>query len=81
MSTVYFPVSKYNSTNIYMKENSNTDCVVNVKSVAISNELGLQIYSNFGQNIESESLTGRSKRIKAKYISVLKEIQLFHYAS
>ena len=49
MSTVYFPVSKYNLKKSYMKENSNTDCVVNVKSVEISNELGqclpgLQIY-------------------------------------
>ena len=44
-----------------MKENSNTDCVVNVKSIEISNELGqclpgLQIYPNFAQNGESESL-------------------------
>ena len=33
MSTVYFPVSKHHLTNIYMKENSNTDCGVNVESV------------------------------------------------
>ena len=51
-----------------MNESSNTDCVVNVKSVEISNELGqslpgLQIDPNFAQNSESESLTGRSKRI------------------
>ena len=39
LSSVYFPVSKYHLTNIYMKENSNTYCVVNVKSVEISNEL------------------------------------------
>ena len=57
-----------NLTNIYMNESSNTDCVVNVKSVEISNELGqslpgLQIDPNFTQNSESESLTGRSKRI------------------
>ena len=39
MPTVYFPVSKYHLTNIYMKENSNTDYVVNTKSVEISNEL------------------------------------------
>ena len=57
-----------NLTNIYMNESSNTDCVVNVKSVEISNELGqslpgLQIDPNFAQNSESESLTGRSKRI------------------
>ena len=45
MSSVYFPVSKYHFTNIYMKENSNTDCVVNVKSVGISNELG-QVYQD-----------------------------------
>ena len=53
MSTVYFPVSKYHLTNINMKESSNTDCVVNKKSVEISNELGQsllgkQFYSNFG---------------------------------
>ena len=71
MSTVYFPVSKYHLTNIYKKENSNTDCFVNVKSVEISNELGqrlpgLQIYPNFAENSESESLTGRSKRISSK---------------
>ena len=68
MSTVYFPVSKYHLTNIYKSQNSNIDCVVNVKSVEISNELGqslpgLQIYPNFAQNSESESLAGRSKRI------------------
>ena len=37
MSTVYFPMSKYHLTNINMKEISNTDCVVNKKSVEISN--------------------------------------------
>ena len=51
-----------------MSESWNTDCVVNVKSVEISIELGqslpgLQIYPNFAQNSESASLTGRSKRI------------------
>ena len=71
MSTSYFPVSKYHLTNVYMKENSNTDCVVNVKSVEISNELGqslprFQIYPNFAQNSESESLLGRYKRISSK---------------
>ena len=30
----------YHLTNIYTKENSYTDCVVNEKSVEISNELG-----------------------------------------
>ena len=40
MSTIFFPVSKYHLTNIYMKENLNTNCFVNVKSVEISNELG-----------------------------------------
>ena len=40
MSTVYFTVSGYYLTNINMKESSNTDCVVNKKSVEISNELG-----------------------------------------
>ena len=71
MSSVYFPVSKYHLTNIYMKENSNTDCAVNLKSVEISNKLGqslqqFQIYPNFTQNSESESLAGRSKRISSK---------------
>ena len=71
ISTRYFPVSKYHLTNIFTKENSNTDCVVNVKSVEISNELGqslpgLQIYPNFAQNSESESLPGRFKRISSK---------------
>ena len=71
MSTVYFPVSKYHLTNINMKESSNTDCVVNKKSVEISNELGQsllgkQFYSSFGQNSESESFAGRSKRISSK---------------
>ena len=54
-----------------MKQNSNTDCVVNVKSVGISNELfqsllGLQIYPDFTQNIETGSLTGRSIRVSLK---------------
>ena len=40
MSTVYFPVSKYHLTNINMNKSSNTDYVVNKKSVEISNELG-----------------------------------------
>ena len=71
MSNVYFPVSKYHWTNIYMKENSNNDCVVNVKSDEISNELGqslpgLHIYPNFAQNNESESLAKRSKRISSQ---------------
>ena len=71
MSNVYFPVSKYHLTNIYMKENSNTDCVVNVKSDEISNGLGqrlpgLHIYPNFAQNSESESFVKRSKRISSK---------------
>ena len=71
MSTVYFPVSKYHLININMKESSNTDCVVNKKSFEISNELGqsllgVQIYPNFGQNSESESFAGRSKRISSK---------------
>ena len=64
-------MSKYHLTNINMKESSNTDCVVNKKSVEISNELGQsllgkQIYPNFGQNSESESFAGRSKRISSK---------------
>ena len=53
-----------------MKENSNTDRVVNVKSVEASDELckslpGLQIYPNFAQNSEWEFLTERPKRIVA----------------
>ena len=65
--------------NIYTKENSNTDCVVNVKSVKISNELGqslpgLQIYPNFAKNSESESLAGISKRISNKvYFNVIRQ--------
>ena len=71
MSTVYFPASKYHLTNIYMKEISNKNCVVNVKRVEISNELsqsspGVQIYPNLSQNSEFESLAGRSKRISSK---------------
>ena len=71
ISTVYFSMSKYHLTNMNMKESSNTDCVVNKKSVEISNELGqsllgVQIYPNFGQNSESESFAGRSKRISSK---------------
>ena len=55
MSTVYFPVSHYHLTNIYMKENSNTDCVLNMKSAEKSqNSSGLQIYPNFDQNSKSE---------------------------
>ena len=70
MSNVYFPVSKYHWTNIYMKENSNADYVVNVKIVEISNKLGqslpeLQIFPNYAENSESESLGGRSKRISS----------------
>ena len=66
--TVYCTVSGYYLTNINMKESSNSDCVVNKESVEISNELGqslqgVQIYPNYGQNSESESLTGRFKRI------------------
>ena len=71
MSTVYFPMSKYHLTNINKKESSNTDCVVNKKSVEISNQqgqslLGVQIYPNLGQNSESESFAGRYKRISSK---------------
>ena len=39
-STVYLPVSKYHLTNIYMKENSKTDFIMNVRNVEINNELG-----------------------------------------
>ena len=39
ISTFYSLVSKYNLANIYMKENLNTDFVVNVKSFKISNKL------------------------------------------
>ena len=49
-----------------MNEKSNTDCVMNLKRDEISNELdqnlsGLQIYPNFDQNSESESLAERKK--------------------
>ena len=40
ISTVYLPVSKIHLTDNYMKENSNKDCVVNVKNAEISDELG-----------------------------------------
>ena len=47
-----------------MNKNLNTDCVIKVIIDEISNELdqdlsGLQIYPNFAQNCESESLAGR----------------------
>ena len=79
MSTVYFPVSVYHLINIYVKENSNTACIVNVKSVEINNALGQslpgsQIYPNFAQNSESESPTERSKRISSKvHFNVIKD--------
>ena len=64
MSTVYFPASKYHLTNIFMKENSNTDCVVNMKSAEKSENLSaLQVYPNFSQNKKSESLAERFKII------------------
>ena len=40
MSIVFFPMSKILLTNNYMKENSDKDCVVNVKNVEISDALG-----------------------------------------
>ena len=78
MPSVYFLALKHHLTNIYMKENAlrkiymkNTDFIVNVKRVEIINKLrqsspGLQIYPNFAENIESEFLTRRSKRISSK---------------
>ena len=71
MPTVYFPVLRYHLTNFYIKENSNTDSVVNVKSYEISNELGQnisgsQIYLNFAQNSESAFLAERSRRVSGK---------------
>ena len=39
MSTVYFPVSKYRLTNTFLKESSNTYCIVNVKMVQVGNKL------------------------------------------
>ena len=50
ISTVYVAVSKYHFTNIYIKESSNTDCVLKEK-IKISNQLGqslsgVQIYPN-----------------------------------
>ena len=82
MSTVYVPVSKYNLTNIYMKENSNTDSVANMKSDEISHELGqslsiLQIYPNFAQKSESESVAERSKRISRKVdFNVVRDVNI-----
>ena len=69
ISTVFFPVSKYHLTIIYIKENS--DSVVNVKSDGIGNELcqnssGLQIYPNFAQNSESESVAENLKELVEK---------------
>ena len=69
---MYFPVSKYHLTNIYMKEDLNNHSVVNVKNdEKISNKLGqnlsgLQICPNFGQNNESESIAETFKRISRK---------------
>ena len=40
MFAVNFTVSNIHLTDNYMKENSNKDCVVNVKNVEISDELG-----------------------------------------
>ena len=69
MPAVYFSVSKFYLTSIFMKEISNTGTFVNVESDGISNELrqnlSKQIYPNFAQNTESES------------ISMLQEIQIF----
>ena len=48
-----------------MKENSDTNCFVNVKNFEISNELGKHV-PEFAQNSESESVTGRFKRISSK---------------
>ena len=67
MFTMYSHVSKHHSSDIYMKENSNTDCDVNVKNFDIRNDLGqnvsgLQIFLNFAQNSESESHTQRSRK-------------------
>ena len=44
MPTVYFPVSKINLTDIYMKENSNNYCVVNKKNLKTQNLSGWKIY-------------------------------------
>ena len=76
MSTVYFPVSKYHLTNINMKEAQ--ILFVNKKSVEISIELGqsllgVQIYPNFGQNSESESFAGRSKRISKIDFNIIRD--------
>ena len=65
MSIVYFPVSKIHLADNFMKENSNKDCVMNVKNIEISDELiqnlsGWQIYPG------TESLGESSKRINGK---------------
>ena len=65
MSTVYFPVSKIHLTDNYMKENSNNNCVVNVKNFEISDELG-QNLSGWKIYPSTESQKESSKRISVK---------------
>ena len=65
MSNFYFPMSNIRSTDSYMNENSNNDCVENVKNFEICDELGqnlsgLQIYPS------TESPNESSKRIDEK---------------
>ena len=76
MSTVYFPVPKYHLTIIYVKENSNTDCVVNVKIVKIRNEPGqslpgLQINQTLLEIVNLNLLQEHPKELVAKYILML----------
>ena len=46
MPTVYFPVSKINLTDIYMKENSNNYCLVNKKNLKNSKLIRMEDLSN-----------------------------------
>ena len=72
----YFSVPKYHLINIFLKENSNIYCVVDVKGYEISNELSqhlseIQIYPNFAQNEESQSITEKDpKQLVEKYMSI-----------
>ena len=77
MATAYFPVSKLHLTDNYVKENSNNDCVLNVKNLEISNfELG-QNFSN-GRFIQALNLQEKDiKELIEMYISILLEIQIF----
>ena len=65
MSTVYFPLSKIQLTDGYMKESSNNDCVVNLKNFEISDEVG-QNLSGWQIHPMTESPKESSKIISEK---------------